>query len=283
MTRKLYAMDTHFHHDLGNYPLEIRCEMLQALGYDATYLTLWNDQAWEELKRLGGVKSRYGLDVAAVYHMPRLESEDTEAETRKALEILEKLPEGSVFELAVIKNGAAEKPSDPAGDERFLAFLEPVLEAVDPARHTVSLYPHINFWCETHEDAIRLCRSIGDPRLGMNFNALHWYARGAPNLPKLLDEAAPFLKLASLSGLHRDVLKVGQIGGLVGSIDWGHLDPFAVVAALEGCGYEGPVGFQGFSAGGDVYAILKRNLEAYRDIEARLRSHPNWGADFVWK
>ncbi len=52
MTSTLFAMDTSFFGSLGAYGFDARFEMLRELGYDATYLTVWNEVAWQDLPRL---------------------------------------------------------------------------------------------------------------------------------------------------------------------------------------------------------------------------------------
>ena len=59
-------------------------------------------------------------------------------------------------------------------------------------------------------------------------------------------------------------------------LDDGELDSFIVLGELRRAGYDGFIGIQGYSLGGDAYAKFRRSLAALRDIERRLDEHPQW-------
>ncbi len=272
----LYPMDTGFYNSLGNYTLESRCAIAAELGFADTYVTLWSPEAWEDLKQLKTVPQKFGLGVAAVYLIGNIdELEDPSGFLGKVEEILGHLPADSVLELAINK-GAESKfaLSDESGDEVMLPVLEQILRRVETTGHTVSLYPHIHFWLERMEDAVRLCRKLDHPQLGLNFNAFHWYAVDGKGLEEKLRDAAPYLKLATLNGSRRS----GPDGkATLEPLDRGELDLFAVLGALRReAGYRGKIGFQGYSWGGDIYAKLQRSLTYFREMEHRLNIHPDW-------
>jgi hypothetical protein len=49
-----------------------------------------------------------------------------------------------------------------------------------------------------------------------------------------------------------------------------------LLGQLKKIGFNGMIGFQGWSEGGDAYSKLRRSLEAFRDMERRLEAHPRW-------
>jgi hypothetical protein len=59
-------------------------------------------------------------------------------------------------------------------------------------------------------------------------------------------------------------------------LDEGELDNFALLGLLRAIDYRGPIVLQGYGVGGDVYAVLRRSLRAYRSMAARLAMHPEW-------
>src|SRR5690606_10815240 len=158
----------------GHYPLDIRCEMLAELGYDATYLTLWNEHAWREVNELRHVRKRHGLDVAAVYVTANPWADADDPEPRRITRLVETLAGCLASEIATTRPPQGIKTSDPAADGAFAAYLEPLLEI---ARHRgihLYLYPHANSWLERVDDAVRLCQKILHPNLGAMFCGLHW-------------------------------------------------------------------------------------------------------------
>ena len=271
----VYAMDTGFYHSLGAYDFDARCEMLRELGFDATYLSLWSEDAWADVPRLATVKERFGLDVAAVYLTLDVSAADDHDGTRRIVELFDTLQGCATVEISIRSSDAMLTKSDPTGDAAAIGWLRACLEAAEPRGITVALYPHLNFWLERIEDAVRLCREIDHPLLRMVFTGYHWYAVDGKNLRARLAEAAPFLSLANLCGSRRFDNGSG-LPATIEPLDEGELDNFAVLGALRDAGYGGMIGIQGYSVGGDVYTKLKRSLATFRDMERRLDEHPHW-------
>jgi sugar phosphate isomerase/epimerase len=271
MSRKFYAMDTGFFHELGDYPLPVRCEMLKELGFDGTYLTLWDfkAQSWKDLEAIGEESSRHGLEVTGIYTM--LDLDDT-GERDRILQFVPSLPPGCALEIAIKSSRDTFGKSSDAGDDRALRLLEPLLKAVDPKRNRISLYAHINLWLERHQDAMRLIRKSGHPALGWVFSAYHWYASQEGQLFALLDEGIPHLHRVNMCGSRR----IAEGNYTLEPIHSGTLDLPVIFGQIVKRGFAGPVGIQGFGVGGDVYENLKRGLSALRDWDQRFARHPHW-------
>lgn len=277
MPYRLYPMDTYFYNSITRYPFEVRCEMAAELGFDATYLTCWADQAWADVQKLPAVKKTYGLDVAAVYAVADIAAGDTDPMNQKVLNLFNTIEGCGTIELAIKSTAAGVINSDTKGDEAASRFLERLLPTCEKRNLTILLYPHINFWLERIDDAIRLCRQFDHPNLGCIFTGFHWYAVDGKDLGTRLTDAGKHLKGVNLCGSRRDVDGLAN-KATIEPLDDGEMDNFAVLGQLCRLKYAGPIGFQGYATGGDPYAKLKRSLTAFRDMEARLAAHPSWAA-----
>lgn len=275
MSYRFYAMDTSFYHSLGAYDFDARCEMLVDLGYDATYLSLWSEDAWRDVPRLASVRERHSLDVAAVYVTLDIAGLEDHEGNRRILRLLETLEGCRTVEVTVKSGDPTLRTSDPAGDPAAIAWLGQLLTVAERRGVTLALYPHITHWLERIEDAVRLCQAIGHPLLKAVFSGFHWYAVDGADLPAKLAAAAPFLHRANLCG-SRLVPGEGTMPATIEPLDEGELDNFAVLGLLRDVGYQGPIGVQGYSVGGDAYAKLRRSLAALRDMDRRLEAHPGW-------
>lgn len=265
-------MDTSFYHSIGAYDFGARCEMLCELGYDATYLTLWSEAAWSDLPKLAGVKSKYGLETAAVYVTLDITGADDHPGNLRIARMLETLEDCVNVELAVRSSDPTAKRSDPLADETAIRWLDRFLKTAEKRRITISLYPHVNFWLERIEDAVRLCQRVNHPRLRAVFCGFHWFAVDGEKLSERLKLARPFLNSVNICGSR----KVKDSIPTLEPLDEGELDNFALLGILRRLDYCGMVGLQGFSVGGDVYTKLKRSMVVFRDMERRLDKHPAW-------
>lgn len=271
----IFAMDTYFYTSLGAYDFDVRCEMLAELGYDATYLTLWSAEAEADIPRLAHVKTRYGLEVAGVYTTLDIAS-TPDGTAARVVEVLETLPIPTQVAVALYAEAPGRAQSDAARDDQALPWIERLLALAERHGHEILLYPHRAFWLERTEDAVRLCRRLASPRLGLSFNGYHWYAVDGKYLSARLDEAAPYLRSANVCGSRRLPEGSGPMPATIEPLDDGELDNFVVLAELQRIGYRGWIGFQGYSVGGDVYIKLQRSLTAYRSMMARLAKRPGW-------
>lgn len=272
---RIYAMDTSFYHSLGAYDFEVRCEMLAELGYDATYLTLWSEEAWNDVPRLVEVRQRYGLAVSAVYATLDLSAgRDSEANDR-ILRLIRTVEGCKLVELSIRSAGEGIEKSSSEGDGPVTKWLERALEAANENDVTIALYPHVSFWMERMDDGVRLCRAIKSTRLQMVLPAFHWYAVDGTQMQELVDASMSHIVSVNVCGSRR--LDNGSgLPATIEPLDEGELDTFALLGALRRSGFDGPVGIQGYSVGGDVYTKLKRSLAVLRDIDRRLEHHLEW-------
>jgi sugar phosphate isomerase/epimerase len=269
MEYQVYAMDTYFYHSQGSYDFEARCEMLQELGYHATYLTLWNEPSWEDISKLKDVKRKYGLDVDAVFIKLNM-SQENDSEYQRTLRMLEGLEGVKRIEVALVGNGLDN--SDKSGDPYAVKLLQPILDICQTHNMQLCLYPHINFWLERMEDALRICKAVDHPCLGITFSGFHWYAVDGLSLQQTITACAPYLFAVNLCGTRRIPASIPSIE----TLDEGELDNFYLLGLLLSVGYKGLIGFQGFSVGGDAYAKLRRSLHAFQDMSRRLKQHRDW-------
>jgi len=272
-TSRVFALDTWFYNSLGSYSFEARCEMLSQLGYDGINITLWSEQSWADVPAIAGVRDRYGIDVTGVY--TSIEDEQDSAGIRRIHELLESVPAGTIVDLAVLGSAEAATNSDRAGDARIADLLAGILPIAEQRGITISLYHHINTWMERLEDALRLCNTVDHPSLRLTFSTHHWYVTDGRNPRKSLTDTAPRMSSANFCGSRRVPNDTGT-DATIELIDQGELDNFHMLGLLKSTGFDGPVGIQGFSMGGDAYAKLRHSITAFRDIEARVDAHPAW-------
>jgi len=268
----VYAMDTYFYHSQGAYSFESRCEMLRILGYDSTYLTLWSEAAWKDVDKLSTVRDRYDLGVEAVYVSMDITKAANDKNNARVLDLIRGLKDCGRVELNLSAGGGNIPRSDPSMDSLAIEWLQRLLDAAEPNGTPLSLYPHISCWLERTSDAVRLCRQLPSRLLGITFPSYHWYAIEGDRLKDTITEAAPYLHSVNLCGSRK-------VNGYstIEPIYEGELDLFYMLHCLKTAGFQGSVGLQGYSVGGDVYDKLERSLATFRMLEHRLERYPHWG------
>ncbi len=268
----VYAMDTFFYSSLGSYNLYARCQMLNELGFDGTYLTVWNADAEADIRNLADASSHHKLTVHGVYFM--LNIADAQS-VQRTLALIAQVPLPTTIELAVYVESPNRHQRDERHDHLLLHYLPHILAIAEQHNHHIALYPHINFWLETIDDAVRICSQYAHPRLGIAFTTFHWYATGNRALQQTLSSAAPWLKSANICGTR--MLPAGaDLPASIELIDSGELDVFVVLCQLKAVGYTGAIGLQGYGIGGDVYHNLHKSIRSYRDLSHRVALRSHW-------
>ncbi|MFM8831523.1 MAG: sugar phosphate isomerase/epimerase family protein [Spartobacteria bacterium] len=263
----IYAFDNYF----GDSPLArdpaAQSALLKSLGYGATYHSMnrkteegWKTfLTWEESSRHGG------LPVIGYYTMLELGKEPPEG-GHSAEEVIEHLPSGSVFELAIMMAGS--QASDASRDAEVIAVLRPLVDLARSRGVTISLYHHIWFLLERIEDCVRVAEKINDPALRVTFCGYHWYAVDGSELTAKVKLAAPWMCLANLCGSRSapvDAKFAGCLPKTIESLGEGDFPLAEFIHALTDVGYSGPVGFQGYKIGGHPPETLATSIEAWRN------------------
>ena len=273
MKHFVFAMDTCFSNSIvGVYPYEIRCEMLTELGYDGIYVSL-SAAELQNASKMAVTKEQYGIKVTAAYGGFDIAAEKNDPKLEQISNLFEQLPDGCDVELSLSCGDDSIGRSSPDGDGRAMAKLESLLRIAESHQHNGCLYPLDGALLERVVDGWRLCQKMNHPRLKVVFCGFHWYGVDGKNLTACLKGAIPYLHSVNMCGTRRG----GNIAGCtIEPLDGGEMDNFALLGLLNGKGYTGRIGFQGYSIGGDVYAYLRRSLLAFQDMENRLKKHPNW-------
>ena len=248
-----FCVDTH---DSEKRSLPEQAEMLAELGYDGMG-HLWLDNIEDRLKtldekglKLFQISLRVSIAADKPPYDPRL---------KEALPLLK----GRGVQLGLLMGGG--EPSDPAGDARA---VEIVREMADMAREhgvEIILYPHTNDWLERVEDALRVCKKVDRPNVGVMFNLCHWLkVDGKQDLKLLLESALPHLRAVSIHGADRAAEIHAGTGNWIQPLGQGSYDIHAFLRLLKETGYKGSVGLQCWGIKGDAAVHLEQSMKAWR-------------------
>jgi len=246
--------------------------MLSELGYNGIYVSL-SPSELQNASKMVVTKERYGIEVTAAYGGFDIAVGKNDPKFEQVAKLFDQLPDGCDIELSLSCSDNSIGNSSPDGDSVAMEKLESLLRIAEDNQANVCLYPHFGAWLERIEDGARLCQKMNHPHLKVVFCGFHWYAVDGKNLARSIEDAMPYLHSVNMCGTRRG----GNIAGCtIEPLDCGEMDNFALLGLLNRSGYTGRIGFQGYSIGGDVYGYLRRSILAFRDMEGRLKKHPNW-------
>jgi sugar phosphate isomerase/epimerase len=265
-------MDTAFMTPHGVYPFETRCEMLAELGYDATYITLFEEPDWADTKKLSTVSSRYGITTAGVYSVLDIASPSTDAKAKRIVDLVGRIEACRTIELSLTCSDPQAAGSHIKNDDMAKQWLDRLLASAEQNSVSILLYPHFSFWLERIEDAVRLCQHYDHPLLRATFCGYHWYVVDGHDVGERIRSAMPYIVQANVCGSRKRPDGTATLEPL----DEGEVDNFHILGCLWNSGFTGMVGAQGYAVAGDVYTKLRRSRDTFLDMQRRYLQHPNW-------
>jgi sugar phosphate isomerase/epimerase len=154
------------------------------------------------------------------------------------------------------------------GEQRAAEVVGKIADMAAVAGLRVVLYPHIGFYVDRLEAALRVRELAGRPNVGVTFNLAHFLAAGDEgNLDQRLKEALPFLEMVSINGAdHEGDWQHGDWSRLIRPLDEGEFDVGGLLGKLRRMGYKGPIGLQCYHVAGDMEGNLKRSMAAWRKM-----------------
>lgn len=257
-----FAMDTGTK-DANHQTAESQAEMLKELGYAGMGCDI------AAMPGMLEAVERSGLKLFAVYvgasidpgkpgYDPRLES------------VIKSLKGRNTFVWLFITGG---KPSSTEGDARAVEIVREIADMAAESGLRMALYPHTGFWLERVEDAVRLAKKVNRNNVGVTFNLCHWLkVDREENMKPLMKLAMPHLFLVTINGADSGGQDWKQ---LIQTLNRGSFDIHNFLKTLKELGYTGPIGLQGYGIGGDAHENLKRSIEAWHKLSARLAAEGN--------
>ncbi len=161
------------------------------------------------------------------------------------------------------------KPRADNQDEYVVRIVREIAGMADKAGLKVAIYPHINWYIERYEDAIRLAKKVDRKNVGVVFNLSHFMIRDDDHLlEQRLPEAGPLLFGVSINGADHGYRYAKDWKHLILTLDRGDYDVGRVLRTLKKIGYDGPIGLQCHNLEGDPRENLTHSMAGWRKLTA---------------
>ncbi len=237
-------------------------EMLKELGY--TGIGYWPgnpNQGENKLSDFLTELDRHELGIFPVYFTISVEgrSEQQLASITKAIRLLGR--RGGTIWLAITSE--RYRRSSVTGDVGAVEIVRTIADMAQESGVNVALYPHVDFWLERVEDAVRVAEKANRRNVGVTFNLYHWLRTDRRrDAGRVLQRALPYLFVVTINGSSNE--------GSIETLDKGAFEVYGFLKELKSLGYNGPIGLQGYGIEGDAYENLKRSMDAWRGFSERM-------------
>jgi sugar phosphate isomerase/epimerase len=163
-------------------------------------------------------------------------------------------------------NSEAYAKSSPDGDKVAVRGIRELADKAHPDHLRLAIYPHIGTWTERLQDALRVTKEVNRRNVGVTFNLSHClYVGDEKIIPKLLQEARPYLFMVTINGADSDAAGASW-SRLIQPLGDGTYDPVPLLNLLKNIKYAGPIGLQGFGLQGDIRQNLTRSISVWRKM-----------------
>jgi sugar phosphate isomerase/epimerase len=181
----------------------------------------------------------------------------------------------------IVSDGKRFTSPSTKADSLVIQHLRQLSDWAKAADLQVALYPHVGFYVERAEHALRLAQQIDRPNVGLTFNLCHWLAT-TPKAERgdwkgLLTKLKPHLKMMTISGAN-DVDAAGMDNGPTGiwnqyilPLGTGSFDTFELVRfAVQDLNFRGPIGVQCYAMKGDKPTNLRNTIAVWQQYKSRM-------------
>jgi sugar phosphate isomerase/epimerase len=142
----------------------------------------------------------------------------------------------------------------------------------------VAIYPHLGFYVERTDHALRLIQSIRRKNVGLSFNLCHWLATTRPeersHLKQLLKELQPYVKMITVSGAN-DVISKSKIvwDDYILPLGEGTFDTYGLLKyCIKDLKIKVPISVQCYNIKTDKYQLVKNTIKVWRQYKTKLET-----------
>lgn len=246
--------------------IDAQLDLVKETGFDGLS---WRTDAPERVKQVLDGSQQRGLKLFVVY--ANLDLKDGKLVYDPRLNEIITLCKGTDTIIWPNLTSKQFKPSDPAGDDIAVAGLRDLAARCESNGLRIAVYPHVNMWVHRVEDAVRVVKKVDRKNVGVTFNLCHALLDGAEaRLPALIEEAAPYLMIATINGADSGAAKT-EMPRLIQPLDQGSYDVGIVLRKLAAAGFKGPIGLQCYNIKGDPKTLLTGSMNAWRKLSAEIK------------
>ncbi len=259
--RAFFAMHT----GTGGGATDAQAALVQELGYDGLAYSIDDFAAARaacERRSLDAISGYAVLDLATAR-----DDDDARAAALAPLRAAMRALQGGPGQLWLALQHSKSARRDSNADPDAERVLRTLLDEAEATGVEIALYPHFDYWLETHDDALRLCERLAHRRLGVCFNLCHFfYTSDATDPSPALRACKSRLFAVTLNGADARGTELRQ---LIQPVGQGDFDLHLLLTTLDDVAFDGPIALQGYGLSGSVRDNLRASMTAWRALHGR--------------
>jgi sugar phosphate isomerase/epimerase len=261
-----YAFNTSMSLPNAPEPFGGKIKIIKELGYDG--LGSDSNYYFEHKKAMDSLN----FSIPEVYHLLNIDkSEDgsTEAPIDARLKaIIEDLKGSSTIISLSLISKSKQKIKVKNADDYVVERLQLLADYAEKYDVQLSVYPHVNMYCESIAHTVKIVKMVNRPNLGMSFNLCHFLkVEGSENYQDKLKMALPYLKMVSISGADEGDTRMMSWKRLIQTLGEGSFDTYRFVKNLKDMGYDGRIGLQCFGIKDDFEDSLNKAMNTWKKYQ----------------
>jgi len=168
------------------------------------------------------------------------------------------------------------KPNSPEGDSETIKLLQLISMWSKKAGLQVAIYPHLGFYVERTDHALRLVKKVNRKNVGLSFNLCHWLATTSlterTDLKNHLKELNPYLKMITISGANDIISQKKTIfDDYILPLGTGSFDTYDLLKYMvKTIKYKKPIGVQCYNIKGNKPQLIQNTMNVWKEYKTRL-------------
>ncbi|MHA4807503.1 sugar phosphate isomerase/epimerase family protein [Flavitalea flava] len=164
-------------------------------------------------------------------------------------------------------------PSSPQADSIAIPILRRLSDMAATNGIRIMLYPHMTYWLQTVQDALRVIKWTNRNNIGLSFNLAHYLAYKELNpqsesYETLAGKCMPYLYALSINGadsVSRD--RTNPWASFIKPLGEGNFDVYQFLKIFRDRGFKGPVGLQCYGIKEDPLTHLSRSVKTWHNFQ----------------
>lgn len=156
------------------------------------------------------------------------------------------------------------------GDSLFAESIRDLADFASPLNVKIAIYPHVNFYCETVEHAIKIAKLCERENVGIIYNLCHLLkAEGEEGWEQKALDALPWLFMVGINGADTGDTKNMVWNRLIQPLGEGTFDTYQLVKLFKDNGYNGKFGLQCYNIQQDCETALAKSIQTWESYKEK--------------